>query len=217
MFNKSIAATIGIALISVVVSMSEVQEEAQPATANSIDSKDVFEAINKSTTRWERTGDAKSQLRDRFFTLSSKRRDDEKTIKEAARALRQGITSEEQEAAKATLAELLGADYDSRLADYEKHLEKLEKQLAVMRGKLEKRREAKAKMIELRIEVLKAEADDLGWPSRMSDRFGSSNFPGRFGSIPQVNGFTRFEPTTPVQTPGQPVPPPQPKLPAKAR
>jgi chromosome segregation ATPase len=105
----------------------------------------------------------------------------EQSTKEAAKDLRQSKSRDEKDAARGKLVELLGEDYDARLAEYEKYLDELEERLVSMRDKLAKRRDAKEKMIELRIEVLKAEADDLGWPSRMNRSWGSG-FPRKLES-----------------------------------
>lgn len=100
------------------------------------------------------------------FGLSGRNSSD-KQIEKAAKAMRQAESSSERSEAKDKLVALLSEDYDSRLKEYEDYLEDLEKQLDEMRGKLKKRRQAKEDMIDLRIKVLEAEADDLGWPSRV--------------------------------------------------
>lgn len=99
-----------------------------------------------------------------FFSNSQKT---DRVINDAAKALRQASSQTEKDAAEKKLNSLLSDDYDARLKTYEDYLSDLEKQLATMRKKLEKRKEAKSAMIDLRIKVLQAESDDLGWPTRM--------------------------------------------------
>ena len=98
----------------------------------------------------------------------------DKKIEEAARSFRQAKPAE-REQAEEQLRNLLSDDYDDRLASYDEYLGELEKQIDEMRIKLEKRRRAKPEMIDLRVQVLEAEADDLGWPTRMS----KNSFPRR--------------------------------------
>jgi len=100
----------------------------------------------------------------------SKQRQPEDAIMKAARSLRTAESTDDKQAAEKTLRELLSKDYDSRLAGYEKHLDEMEAKLKEMRDKLKRRRAAKSEMIDLRVRVLEAEADDLGWPARTNSR-----------------------------------------------
>ncbi len=72
--------------------------------------------------------------------------------------------------AEAELKTALEGDYDTRLIGYEKHLDRLADELTKMREQLQKRKSAKSEMVELRLQVLKAEASDLGWPSEVNSR-----------------------------------------------
>ncbi len=94
-------------------------------------------------------------------------------ISQATQLVSNAKTDDERETAEEQLKEALGEDYDARLDDYESHLDQMEKQLAEMRAKLKRRRAAKTEMIQLRMQVVAAEADELGWPSRAS-RFPST-------------------------------------------
>ena len=128
----------------------------------------------------------------RLNVNSKQRKFDEQTMA-LAKQLRQSKSSQQRLEAKDKLAAHLSEDYDSRLEGYEKYLLQLEEKLAEMRRKLEKRREAKAEMIQLRIKVLEAEAEDLGWPERVAPRqfFDSSRFPAR------IRGFGATSPLAP--------------------
>lgn len=100
-------------------------------------------------------------------SLNSAERERDQEIGEAAKALRQADTSADRADAEAKLEELLSSDYDDRLKGYDDYLNELEEKVTKMRSQLQKRRDAKAEMIQLRIQVLESEAEDLGWPQRM--------------------------------------------------
>jgi len=205
MIAKSISATLTFILIPVLVSTYGVHQEESPSSGQTSSPLALEEVNSKAKTLWSQVDNSKSSLS--YFTANSRRREEEKKIKEAARALRRAETSDEQDAARETLTELLDVDYDSRLAEYETYLDGLEQQLSAMRDKLAKRRKAKAKMIELRIQILEAEADDLGWPSRMSGRSGLSLFPARLPAAPEGSLSSRFELAPKPVQPAQPTQP----------
>ena len=96
----------------------------------------------------------------------------DRKIASAAKAVRQAKPNN-RPAAISTLTTLLSRDYDARLDGYDEYLNQLETKLVEMRGKLQKQREAKEEMIKLRVKVLEAEAEDLGWPERLSGKFPS--------------------------------------------
>lgn len=98
----------------------------------------------------------------------SEQRELDREIEDAAKALRQAEDRTEREDAKESLVELLSKDYDDRLAGYQASIDELEEKLSEMKDKLERRRRAKNEMIDLRIQVLEAEAEDLGWPARVN-------------------------------------------------
>ncbi len=106
-----------------------------------------------------------------YLNLRSEYQQQDKEIAAAARELRQAKSASDEAAARDKLTELLSQDYDDRLAQYESYIDELQAKLQEMRTKLQRRRDAKREMLELRIKVLEAEADDLGWPSRVSGRF----------------------------------------------
>lgn len=130
----------------------------------------------RTTTVW-------SDARPGFFSFGdlAGARKAEQEIQQAAKSLRQADSSTEKREAEDKLRSLLADDYDSRLDGYAEHLDELEKSLADMRAKLKRRREAKSEMIDLRVKVLIAEADDLGWPSRVRENSRYDAFPARVG------------------------------------
>lgn len=99
---------------------------------------------------------------DEFRTIQNK-------VAQATRKLKKAESSDERSEAKQELRKALADDYKYRLAEYEEYLDGLEKKLATMRDKLQRRRNAEDDMIDLRIQVLEAEANDLGWPSAPSN------------------------------------------------
>ena len=107
------------------------------------------------------TGSLQNRL---AFGSTSYKRDRE--IKKLAKTMRTAKTDTDRKAAEKSLRGLLDKEYDERIASYEKYLNELEAQLKEMRTKLQRRRSAKSDMIDLRIKVLAAEADDLGWPAK---------------------------------------------------
>lgn len=92
-------------------------------------------------------------------------------IREATQALRSAESSSDREKAQEQLREVLLEDYDARMDAYENYLTELENRLSEMKKKLDRRRQAKSDMVNLRIQVLEAEADDLGWPEDSSSFF----------------------------------------------
>lgn len=91
----------------------------------------------------------------------------EKRIDTAVEKLRGAESSAERSDAEEELESALSEEYSARLDSYEEYLGKLDEELADMRKRLKRRREAKDEMIALRIKVLTAEAEDLGWPSNL--------------------------------------------------
>lgn len=86
-------------------------------------------------------------------------------VNEAKSNLKNADNSEDRAEARDALAAALAEDYDARLDQYEAEIKRMEEELKAMRKKLDRRRSAKAEMIQLRMQLLEAEADDLGWPA----------------------------------------------------
>lgn len=124
-------------------------------------------------TRWEVAGQRPT----------SPQQESEFNVQRATQTMKLAKSDDARATAETVLREALTNDYDLKMKGYEEHLEKLEKELEAMRDRLSRRRAAKAEMVELRIKVLKAEADDLGWPSDVTR---SRNF----FSTPAATGYT---------------------------
>ncbi len=106
--------------------------------------------------------------------LATVRNDD--PVAAAVAALKEAKDDAARQAAELELRKSLETDYDARLESYEKHLDHLETELAKMRDQLQKRKMAKSAMVDLRLQVLKAEADDLGWPNEINSRNSRANW-----------------------------------------
>ncbi|MBL8890943.1 MAG: hypothetical protein JNL67_13260 [Planctomycetaceae bacterium] len=65
----------------------------------------------------------------------------------------------------------LASIYDELLDGQEKEIGELEQRVVALREQLKRRREAKAKMVELKLEMLLSQTDGLGWPSGDSNQF----------------------------------------------
>lgn len=160
MFTKFLTATIAMAAVPAMFFAAGAQEPARPNTPEPprvIVSTD--QGGQSGISQWTRSSQGVAGI----FGLNST----DQQIAAAAKAMRQAETSSARSQAKDRLMLLLSEDYDSRLSEYDAYLQEMEKQLEDMRARLEKRRQAKDEMIDLRIKVLEAEADDLGWPTRV--------------------------------------------------
>ena len=185
MFTKSALMLVCAAMSTMFVSHGPVQEVASTTTQEATAPQEAGETSANSESVF-----GLATTNSRYAQLRKQERD----ISNAAKQLRTAKTGTEKKAAEDKLRKLLAADYDSRLNDYEKHLDNLAAQLKQMRTKLQKRRSAKSDMIDLRVKVLKAEADDLGWPSRINrSRFPSRGVTGGagFSSGRTSDGFGR--------------------------
>lgn len=199
MLAKLLTAAVGMAVVPAM--FLAVGPQGQSGQADADAPTAVAESPRRSSTIWSRSPGAIFPTT--AYGLARRDSTDSK-IQAAAKELRQAESSSERSEAKDKLMGLLSEDYDSRLKEYEEYLDGLEKQLEEMRGKLRKRRQAKDDMIDLRIKVLEAEADDLGWPTRMrgSRAFGVT-VPG--AELPRLTtGFGKSaKPAAPVRVTGQ--------------
>lgn len=95
-----------------------------------------------------------------------------KKVAQATELLKKAEDDDAKQTAKEQLEAILEQEYDAHMDIYEAQIEEMEKQIKEMRKKLSRRRDAKSDMVKLRMRMLEAEADDLGWPSAMSNRTG---------------------------------------------
>lgn len=95
-----------------------------------------------------------------------------KKVAEATAMLKKAEDTDAKATAKERLESVLVQEYDAHMDIYEAQIDKMEQQIIEMRKKLSRRREAKLDMVKLRMKMLEAEADDLGWPSASGGRYG---------------------------------------------
>ena len=72
-------------------------------------------------------------------------------------------TEEEKQSAKKKLREALAADFDVDVERRQADLERIRQQLSKLEGVLQKRIQNKEKVVDLRLQVLTAEVEGLGW------------------------------------------------------
>ena len=139
---------------------------------------------------------APSQAEGFFNALRGQRQSPEQEkLREAIEVLRTDESSDtQQEEAKEQIEELLGEQFDADLEHREKQIADLEAQIVKLKQQLAKRREAKQRLIELRLELLINEAEGLGFPSAWNSGPGPGGPPIIGAPIPN--------------SPAQPSPPP---------
>ena len=74
------------------------------------------------------------------------------------------VDSAERREAREKVSSSLSTLYDEHLADQEKQIAVLAERLDKLRGQLVKRKDAKSRMVELKLEMVLSQADGLGWP-----------------------------------------------------
>ncbi len=89
-------------------------------------------------------------------------------VRELQRALEQlkddDTSAEDKKAAREKIEKTLSEQFDEDLKQREKQIEDLEKQLTTLKQQIEKRRGAKKRLMELRMELLINESEGLGFP-----------------------------------------------------
>jgi DNA-binding transcriptional regulator YbjK len=109
---------------------------------------------------------------------------------ESAPLARQYVAAEKQEEKKQLrqrLSDTLSQQFDLHVKEQQKELEDLEKQIATLRSVLKKRIDAKATIVERRVEQLIQDAEGLGWNAPSSPRRGYGPDPyGRVIGLPEM-------------------------------
>jgi hypothetical protein len=94
-----------------------------------------------------------------------------KELKTLGKKYQTSDSEDDKSKAKQGMREILGQQYDAFLETQDKQIEELEARIEELRSKLAKRREAKDRMVDLKLEMLISEADGLGWPDNVSNVF----------------------------------------------
>jgi hypothetical protein len=118
--------------------------------------------------------------------------------------MKQTDDSKNRNEIKEAIEKLLHTQYTQKMDSYQEHLAKLEDKLQAMRSQLERRRDAQQEMVDLRMKVLLAEADDLGWPADVKQgRFPYGLSGGAFNAAPGTGPFDavpRYVPSDSART-----------------
>ncbi len=136
-------------------------------------------------------------------------------MSKAVQELKKAKTDEEKQAAQDAVKVELEKLYDVYLAQNEKQLQQLEERLVKLRDQLEKRKQAKEKLVDLRLQMMISEAEGLGWPG--NSNFGNMNFRSPLALDP----FSASNPIAPNSNvraprwPNQTAPVARPELPAR--
>ena len=84
----------------------------------------------------------------------------------AMEAYRNAESDEDRNAAKSEIQKELDTQYDDFIDQQGKQVDGLESRLAKLNEQLQKRREAKSRMVELKLQMVISQADGLGWPDQ---------------------------------------------------
>ncbi len=93
-------------------------------------------------------------------------------LRQALEAYQNADSEEQKQDSKATIREALDGRYETFLEEQSEQIEELDKRVQELRAQLVRRREAKERMVELKMEMLISQADGLGWP----ENNGGNNF-----------------------------------------
>ncbi|MEL6108129.1 MAG: hypothetical protein AAFU85_19050 [Planctomycetota bacterium] len=110
-----------------------------------------------------------------FGRLTTSRKQQNQVAKLVQTLKANDVSETDRSAAKDQLTDVLAAQFDEDLKARENRIAQLEDQLKSLREQIGKRRDAKNRLIDLRIELLLNEADGLGfpkaWNQSMTNRF----------------------------------------------
>lgn len=108
-------------------------------------------------------------------------------------------TDEDKRVAEDALREALDKEFDANIAKRQGELEKIRERLAQMEAVLQKRLDNKEKIVGLRLQVLVAETEQLGWSQNSNSRWPTPAAPSRYSSGTIVNPAERLNPPSQAQ------------------
>ncbi|MEM9656987.1 MAG: hypothetical protein AAF961_01375 [Planctomycetota bacterium] len=127
-------------------------------------------------------------------------------------------------AAREEIRTTLDRIYTARLDAYDDHIEALQKRLRKMKQHVDKRRDAKEEMVSLRMKMIEANANGLGWPDgRMPQDFASPSQMVLFPGLNEGDVLLAVPPpastqlAAPDEPQSSPVPPKPPAPPVRVR
>ena len=114
-------------------------------------------------------------------------------LSKAIAQLKASETESDRENAEDAMRSALSEDYDASLDKYEEYLEQMEAKIKQLKNQLEKRRQAKMELVDLRLQMLVNEANGLGWPNSRTNGVFGQNFNGGPQWQPFVQPGSPFE------------------------
>lgn len=119
-------------------------------------------------------------------------------LRTAMNELKSAESDDDKAAAKEKIKSELETQYDKFLERDQAKVDQLFDRLKKLEEQLERRREAKDRLVELKMEMLISQAEGLGWPGD-GNSFGVSNF-GTIGSMPMQNFQDPSAPPQPTRS-----------------
>ncbi len=100
--------------------------------------------------------------------------------------------SEQRVKMRAEIERGLSVQYDRHLSQHVQQVEELEARVAKLRQQLDRRQAAKARLVELRLELMLSQADGLGWPEGPGDLNLNSGYPQSRPGMPGQPGSNQY-------------------------
>ena len=138
-------------------------------------------------------------------TIARQRYSGNQEIRKAMKAIKDAESEADKDKAKDELKSLLEAQYDESLDRYEEYLAEMEKKITELRKQLDRRRDAKMEMVDLRLQVLISDAEGLGWPEQYFSVPGGTLSP-FYQMTPGQSGFAPALPVVPPTAETAPAP-----------
>jgi hypothetical protein len=100
--------------------------------------------------------------------------------------------SEQRANMRAEIERGLSVQYDQHLSQHVQQVEELEARVAKLRQQLDRRQAAKARLVELRLELMLSQADGLGWPEGPGDLNLNPSYPQSRPGMPSQPGTNHY-------------------------
>ena len=168
-------AALATALVCAAVAFHVSPPNAQQVQATTIQGLSTDQSPSSPLLLYSRAGQRATGF-NRLAAVNSQRKEAAKLIETIKSS---DATQEEQAVAQDKLAAILSEQFDQDLKAREQRIVQLEEQLKALREQISKRREAKSRLVKLRIELMVNEAEGLGFPKAWNQSMDSgANFPG---------------------------------------
>ncbi len=180
------------------------QQQASAAEADE-DEEEVPPPLGAST-QWQLASPQPAQFpylpgnrRAQAVDSAQSTRPSQSELQKAIAQLRASETESDREKAEDAMRLALSEDYDASLDKYEEYLEQMEAKIKQLKNQLEKRRQAKMELVDLRLQMLVNEANGLGWPNSRTNGVFGQNF--NVGGPPWLQPVNPFEQRSPARIP----------------